>query len=106
MSLGRLLTPIRLVVVVAFVGSIAFIGYAVLKVRNANQIPMMSSGFLVLGLAFTAVAIGALVRLWGAAARAQMGRAVGLALGGGLAGLAAIGCFTATVVLALLWKSA
>jgi hypothetical protein len=106
MTLGRFtLTPIRLVVLVAFVGSIAFIGFAVLKVRDTSQIPMLSSGFLVLGLSFTALAIGAVIRLWSAAARAQMGRAVGLALGGGLAGLAAIGCFTATVLFALLWKS-
>src|SRR3989442_2793374 len=97
MSLGRLsLTPIRLVILVAFVGSIAFIGYAVLRVRNASQIPMMSSGFLVLGLAFTAVAIRALVPAWGAAAPAHIGRAAGAAPGGGAAGRAALRCFPAT----------
>jgi hypothetical protein len=106
MSIGRFeLTPIRLVVLVAFLGSIAFIAFAILKVRDVSQIPMLSSGFLVLGLSFSAVAVGAVMRLWSAAARAQMGRAVGLALGGGIAGLAAIGCFSAAVVLALLWKS-
>jgi hypothetical protein len=106
MSIGRFaLTPIRLVVLVAFFGSSAFIAFAILKVRDVSQIPMLSSGFLVLGLSFSAVAVGAVMRLWSAAARAQMGRAVGLALGGGLAGLAAIGCFSAAVVLALLWKS-
>ena len=99
------LTPIRAVVGVAFLGSAAFIGWAVLKVRDTSQIPMLSSGFAVLGLACVAVAIGALVELWRAAARGEMGRAVGLAIGGGLFGLGAIGCFTATVLLALLWKS-
>jgi hypothetical protein len=99
-------SPMRLVVAVAFLGSSAFILFAVLKVRDQNQIPMLSSGFAVLGLSFVAFAIGALIGLWRAAARSQMGRAVGLAIGGGLMGLAAIGCFTATILLALLWKSA
>jgi hypothetical protein len=92
-------------VLVAFVGSSAFILFAILKVRDTRQIPMLSSGFLVLGIACTAVAVGALIELWRSAARARMGRAVGMALGGGLFGLAAIGCFTLTVVFALLWKS-
>jgi hypothetical protein len=89
----------------AFVGSSAFIAWAILKVRDTSQIPMLSSGFLILGIACAAVAIGALIELWRAAARARMGRAVGMALGGGAFGLAAIGCFTATVIFALLWKS-
>jgi hypothetical protein len=99
------LTPIRIVLLIAFLGSSAFIVYAILKVRDQNQIPMLSTGFLVLGVAFAAVAIGALIRLWSAAWRARMGRALGLAIVGGISGMAAIGCLTATVVLALLWRS-
>jgi len=95
------LTPVRAVVLLAFVGSTAFI----LKVRDATQIPMLSSGFLVLGIACAAVAVGALIELWRAAARVRMARALGMALGGGAFALAAIGCFTATVIFALLWKS-
>jgi len=106
MQLGRFrLTPISLVVGIAFVGSAAFIAYAIIKVRDTSQIPMLSTGFAVLGLAFVAVAIGALIQLWRAAMGRRMGRAMGLAVLGGLLGLAAIGCFTATIVLALLWKS-
>jgi hypothetical protein len=99
------LTPISLVVGIAFVGSAAFISFAILKVRDTSQIPMLSSGFGVLGLAFVAVAVGALIQMWRAAGVRRMGRAMALAILGGLLGLAAIGCFTATVVLALLWKS-
>ena len=79
-------TPMRAVVILAVVGSSAFIAWAILKVRDATQ-------------------IGAVIELWRAAARARMGRAVGMAVGGGIFGLAAIGCFTATVIFALLWKS-
>ena len=99
------LTPFRIVLLLAFLGSSAFIVYSILKVRDQNQIPMLSSGFLVLGVAFAAVAIGALIRLWDAASRARMRRALGLALVGGISGMAAIGCRTATVVLAMLWRS-
>jgi hypothetical protein len=75
-------------------------------VRDARQIPMLSSGFFVLGGACAAIALGGLIQLWRAGARGRTGRAMLLAIVGGLAGLAAIGCFTVTVVLALLWKSA
>lgn len=106
MRLGPIgVTPIRVVVAIAFVGSLAFIGYAILRVRDATQIPMLSSGFLVLGIACAAMALGALVQMWRAGAQGRTGRAMALAIAGGVAGLAAIGCFTVTVVFALLWRS-
>jgi hypothetical protein len=107
MRLGPIgVTPIRVVIAIAFLGSVAFIGYAILLVRDARQIPMLSSGFLVLGLACAAMALGALIQLWRAGERGRTGRAMALAIVGGVAGLAAIGCLTVTVVFALLWKSA
>jgi hypothetical protein len=99
------LTPLRLVIGVAFLGSLAFIAYAILRVRDTNQIPMLSSGFAVLGLALAAVALACVIQLWRAGSLGMTGRAVLLGIVGGLAGLAAIGCFTATAILALLWKA-
>jgi hypothetical protein len=99
------ITPIRVVVALAFVGSLAFIAYAVLRVRDTTQIPMLSSGFAVLGLSLAAVALGGLVGLWRAAADGRGGRAFLMSIVGGVIGLAAIGCFAAAVVLALLWRS-
>jgi len=99
------ITPIRVVVALAFIGSLGFIAYAVLRVRDTSQIPMLSSGFAVLGLSLTAIAIGGLVGLWLAAADGRGGRAFLMSIIGGLMGLAAIGCFAAAVVLALLWRS-
>jgi hypothetical protein len=98
-------TPIRAVVGLAFLGSAGFIAYAMLRVRDVTQIPMLSSGFAVLGIAFAAVALGAVIQMWRAGSRARTRRAMLLALAGGIAGLAAIGCFTVTVLLALLWKT-
>jgi len=106
MTIGSFrLTPMRLVVALAFLGSTAFILFAVLRVRDTAQIPMLSSGFAVLGLSFAAMAIGALIGLWRAALRRRLARALGLAILGGLLGMAAIGCFTGTVIFALLWRS-
>ncbi|MBI3751453.1 MAG: hypothetical protein HY263_07340 [Chloroflexi bacterium] len=98
-------TPIRLVIGIAFLGSAAFIAYAILRVRDTTQIPMLSSGFAVLGLAFASVALACLIQLWRAGSAGATGRAVALGIAGGIVGLAAIACFTATVLLALLWKS-
>jgi hypothetical protein len=100
--IGRFeVTPIRAIVAIAFIGSSALIAYAVLRVRDSNQIGMVSAGFAVLGLSFVAMAVGAIIEMWRAAAVARTGRAMALAIAGGLAGLAAIGCFTVTAILAL-----
>lgn len=98
-------TPFRALVAVAFVGSLGYIVWAILRVGDSSQIPMLSAGFGVLGVAFAAVALGGLISLWRAAAAERSGRALILAVAGGLAGLAAIGCWTVAVVLALLWRS-
>jgi hypothetical protein len=98
-------TPIRLVIAIAFLGSAGFIAYAIIRVRDASQIPMLSAGFAVLGLALAAVALAALVELWRAAVDGRNARALAMAIVGGVLGLGAIGCLTLTVVLALLWRS-
>ena len=72
---------------------------------DEEQIPLLASGFVVLGASFAAIAIGALVGMWRAASRAAGGRALALAIVGGLAGMAAIGCFTVTALSALVWNS-
>ena len=106
MQIGSLrLTPIQLVVGIAFLGSSAFILFAVLRVRDSSQIPMLSAGFAILGLSFGAVAIGAVINLWRAAIRLRTARSMGLAIVGGLSGMAAIGCFAVAVILALLIRS-
>ncbi len=88
----------------AILGSIAFIGYVVLRIED-NQIPLMASGFVVLGASLAAVAIWCLLGMWRAASRARGGRAFGLAILGGLFGLGAIGCFTVAALSALVWNT-
>ncbi len=99
------LTPVRMAIAVAFIGSLGFIAFAILRVRDTSQIPMLSSGFGVLGIAFAAVAIGGAIEMWRASAAARPGRATAMAIVGGLAGFAAIGSFAAAAIFALLWGS-
>jgi hypothetical protein len=105
MYLGPLHVTIPLVLVgLVMLGSTAFIGWVTLNVQD-NQIPLLAVGFVALGASFAALAIGSLVGMWRAASRARGGRAFVLAIVGGMAGLGAIGAFTVTALLALVWSS-
>lgn len=96
----RIIIPL-IVVLLALVASIVFIGYVVLNVGD-DQISLLSVGFLALATSFAALAVGALLGMWRAASRARGGRAFALAIAGGLAALAAIGSFAVTALLTML----
>ena len=89
-----------IVILLAMVGSTIFIGYVVASVDD-NQIPLLAAGFVVLGASLGAIALWSLFGMWKAASRARGGRALGLAILGGLAGIGAIGCFAIAVVASL-----
>ena len=101
---GRRISIPGVVIGLTMLGSIAYIGYVVLRIED-NQIPLMAVGFVVLGASFAAIAIWSLVGIWRAASRARGGRAFGLAIVGGLAGLGAIGCFAVAALSALVWNT-
>jgi len=98
------ITAVNLLIALGVVGSLVWIAYVVAAI-DEEQIPLLAAGFAVLGASFVAIAISALVEMWRAASRARGGRALALAIVGGLSGLAAIGCFTVTALSALVWTS-
>jgi hypothetical protein len=98
------ITPAVIVVGLAFIGSIAYIGYVVAAI-DEEQIPLLAAGFVVLGASFVAIAIGALLGMWRAASRANGRRALVLAIVGGIAGISAIACFTITALSAMVWNT-
>jgi hypothetical protein len=103
---GRLITPSRIAIVLvalALIGSIAYVLYVVTQVED-QQIQLLGYGFGVMGASFAAIAIGALVAIWRAASRARTGRALLLAIVGGVAALSAIGCFTFTTLALLVGR--
>jgi MFS family permease len=93
-------TPTKVLFAVAFVGSVAYLGYAI-TVRDASSIPMLASGAFVLGLVFVALAIAGAVLMRQASLDRQGSRSILMAVGGGLAAMVAAGCFAGAVVLAL-----
>ena len=64
---------------------------------------MVTAGLAVLGIVFAALSVGGAIRMWRAWQAGSQGRSVLFALLGGVTGMIAIGCFAATLVLALVW---
>ena len=98
------ITPTRVMLAVALIGSLLYIAFAV-TVRDAGQIPMLSSGAAILGIVFGALAVAGAVSFYRAATEARHREAFVLAFLGGLAALAAFGSFAVAVVLALVWRA-
>lgn len=97
------ITPIRVILVVALLGSLAYIAYAILRVKDSAQIPMVTSGLAVLGIVFAAFSIGGAIRMWRCWRAGLQGWTLLYAVFGGIAGAIALGCFAGTLVLALVW---
>jgi len=101
---GRIrITPSRVFIGVALVGSVAYLVYA-LTVRDTNQIPLLATGAAVLGVVFVTLAIAGAYRAVRAAQGGSGGRAVLAALAGGIAVLVAFGAFATAAILSLLWR--
>jgi hypothetical protein len=95
-----LITPVRVVLVLALVGALAYVAFA-LTVRDTAQLPLLSSGAAVLGIAFMALAVSGFLGIRQAGYEGRDGRAVMLSLLGGLAAIIGFGCFAAAIVLAM-----
>jgi hypothetical protein len=102
---GRLVTPIRLVIVVALIGSLAYLAYA-LTVRDTSQIPMLASGAAVLGIVFLILAVSGARGTVEAGRAGRGGKALVVAMLGGIAATIAFGCFAGAIVLALVQQAA
>jgi uncharacterized YccA/Bax inhibitor family protein len=93
-------TATGVLLIVALVGSVAYFLYA-LTVREADQIPLMAAGLVVLGIVFVAIAVFGLRATWRSSVRGRDGRALAHALVGGFACLAAASCFAGAIILGL-----
>jgi hypothetical protein len=98
------LTPTRVTLFIALVGSAAFLVYAI-SVRDTDQIPMLSSGAFVLGLVFSALALAGAVGTYRTGRDGSGGRAFVNAILGGVAAVIAFGCFSGALILALVWRA-
>ena len=95
------ITPTRVMLVIAVVGSLAFLAYA-LTVRESTQIPLLAAGLLVLGLVFGALAGSGVIATYQAGADGRPFRAMGLAILGGMASIIALLCIAGAILGAML----
>jgi MFS family permease len=95
------LTPTRVTLAVALLGSVAFLFYAS-TVRDTSQIALLAAGAFVLGIVFAALAVAGAIGTYRAASWGANGRAFGLALLGGIAAVIAFGCLAGALILAFL----
>jgi hypothetical protein len=97
------LTPMVVVLVIALLGSLGYVAFA-LTVRDTTQIPMLVSGAFVLGIVFIALAVAGAMRTYQAGVEGRGGRAFGLALGGGVAAMIGFVCFALAIIGALVYQ--
>jgi hypothetical protein len=95
----RRISPVAIFLVIAIVGSIAYMAYVV-TVREATQIPLLASGAVVLAIVFGALAAFCLRTIWQAGLeRGSGGRVILAALVGGGAAIAASGFAAGAIIL-------
>jgi hypothetical protein len=97
------LTPTRVFLPLALIGSLAYVAYAA-TVRDSSQIPALAGGAALLGIVFVALAVAGVVETVRAGRDGRPGRSVVAAVFGGIAGIIALGCFAAAVLLMLVLR--
>jgi len=98
-------TATGVLILIALIGSLVYLAYALLLVRDASQIPLLVSGAVVLGIVFVFTAAVGVRAAWKSSLRGRDGRAFAHAIVGGLASLAAAVCFAGAFILAAVSRS-
>ena len=102
--IGRVrVTPVRATLAVALLGGLGFLAYSVL-VRDALQVPLMTSGFAIVGLVFAAASILAVRAVVRAGREGRDAAAVLTALLGGLVAVGALLSLAVAIILGLIWS--
>ncbi len=86
---------------IALIGSLIFGIYAV-TVRDSSQIPLLAAGGVAMGIVFIALAIYSLRIVWRAGIEGRGGRALLVAVGGGIAFIIGAGFIAGAMILLLL----
>jgi hypothetical protein len=96
------LSPLRVTLVAALLGGLAFLAYAVL-IRDQLQVPLMATGFAVVGIVFGVMAVIALLAVVRAGREGRDGTAVMTALFGGVIAVAALMSIAGALIMGMIW---
>lgn len=99
-------TPGRIALGAAFIVALVLIGYAARIDQTDTQLPLLITGFALLGLVFLTLAAWGCLALVRAGAEEDGRTAFFAAVLGGLSAIAAAGALGGAVILALIWKTA
>jgi hypothetical protein len=102
---GRRISPGVVILAIALIGSVVYTVF-VLTVRDASQIPLLVSGLVILAIVFIALAAYCARAVWRSSLAGRDGRALALAVGGGLAAMIGAGCVAGAIILILLRQTA
>ena len=97
------ITPVRVILAIALIGGFAFLAYSLL-IRDQLQVPLMASGFAVIGLVLGAMAVLALVGVVRAGRAGRDGTAVMTALFGGLLAAASLMALAGAAIMSMIWN--
>jgi hypothetical protein len=98
----RRLSPALVILSILPIGSLAFLAFALTS--HTTPVPVLLSSAVVTGLAFAVDATVASFMTWRAGQNGEGGKALLLALIGGMSAVVAAGAFAGTLILALLLK--
>ncbi len=96
------ITPLRATLLIALLGGLAFLAYAVL-VRDQLQVPLLATGFAVVGIVFVVMAALAVNGVVRAGREGHDATAVLTAVFGGLIAAAALLSLAAAAIMSLIW---
>lgn len=96
------ITPLRVTLLIALLGGLGFLVYAVV-VRDQLQVPLLATGFAVVGIVLVVMAILSVNGVINAGRGGRDGTAVMTAVAGGLIAVAALLSLAAAVIMSLLW---
>lgn len=96
------LGPIQIAIAVALIGSAGLVIYAFLK-RDSSQIPLLATAAAIFGIVLVVLALGGAASTYRAAREGRAGRAMVLALAGGVAAIGAAAALAFATILGLLY---
>ena len=97
------ITPARVFLVVALFGGLGFLAYSIFF-RDALQVPLMATGFAVVGIVLGIAAFMSIGAVVTAGRESRDGAAFFTALFGGFLAVAALMCLAAAVIMSMIWS--